>query len=106
MVRYPHVLQGAAGTVAVQDENGYYPAEETLQWQTLSLCRSEVNGSGNKVSGVDGSDTVYSSMVFLPLSAPNVAAGTVVRIMQDGAERIKGQVLRHERLQMHSRIWL
>ena len=71
----------------------------------LSECREEPNATGKKV-GIDGILSDFSSMVYLPLSAPDFNAGDIIRVYnEDSSLRFEGVVKRFSRGQLSLRIW-
>lgn len=110
MVRqYPHYLFATLSEESRQDENGNW----TLGSQRvvfLSICREETDGRGQEVQIADGRYRRFSSIIQVPKSAMlEMKEGTSVFVADsaDGSGiRIEGVVLKFDRGQLHSRLWV
>lgn len=132
MVRqYPHYLFATLSEESRQDENGNW----TLGGQRvvfLSICREETDGRGQEVQTADGRYRKFSSVIQIPKSAKiprevgedphgspsnshgksavlDIREGTSVFVADsaDGSGiRIEGVVLKFDRGQLHSRLWV
>jgi hypothetical protein len=107
--QYPHVLYTSeVPAESSQDAGGNY-SSQVIALEKISECREETDGRGREVMGADQKLHVYTSVIFLPASCPDVSYGTVVEVRNretDTAYRIKGGVIKFDRGQLHSRIWL
>lgn len=109
IVQYPHYLFAVnAGGDSVQDENGNWSDAETTNI-FISTCREETNGRGNELQVAGGLFYKFSSLVQMPQNAMKVNEGTTVFVSDspDGTGmRIKGQVLKFDKGQLHCRLWI
>ena len=112
--QYPHYLFVVVGSEAKQNDDGEWeslpPApSEGGGVEFVSVCREETNGRGNELKVGGGLFYRYSSLVHLPKGCPNVDEGATVFVseFQDGTGlRIKGQTLKFDKGQLHSRLWI
>ena len=106
MELYPHSLYRFDVSAAVQDGSGNWNATEG-SWTFHSYCREETNGKGQQITGPDGKALIFSSTIYLPKSAGRISEGSTIRVMgKDGQQRIKGQALKFDNGQLHSRLWV
>ncbi len=106
--QYPHYLFVYSSGEARQNEDGTWE-NTTSVLKFHSFCREETNGGGQEVQVAGGIFRRYSSLIQLPKCGDNVGEGTSVIVANnsDGSDiRIKGQVLKFDKGQLHSRIWL
>lgn len=84
--------------------NGIYTAGASTNY-TLK-CRAEVNGSGKKTLGDDGTLIDYSFDVYLPKMTTVIPRGSgyVLTALNNGT--IRGEVKRASNGQLNSRLWL
>ncbi|MVM35265.1 hypothetical protein GO755_34910 [Spirosoma sp. HMF4905] len=92
---------------ATADANGNFQ-ESGITWTIASPCRDEANSGGNRVQLTDSSTVVYESLIQLPKSCPDIAVNTPIRVMamDQSTIRVKGEVKRFSRDQLHCRIWI
>ena len=107
--QYPHILYklDASGD-STQDADGNFTAQ-TMTPSMVSLCREKTDGHGKELMGTDVKLHVYTSVIFLPVSCPDLLYGTIVYVRDSEtatADRIRGPVLKFDRGQMHCRLWL
>jgi hypothetical protein len=105
MNQYPDSIVVAVTTPAIQDPTtGLYTSGTSTSY-TLE-CRAEVNGTGRKIVGDDGTLMDYSFQVFLPLMATVIPVGSdyVLTALSNGT--ISGKVKRSSNGQLNSRLWL
>lgn len=106
--QYPHFLFVYSSGEAHQNEDGAW--EDTFSVLDFhSVCREETAGSGQEVQVAGGVFMRYSSLILLPKGSGKVAEGATVVIANDSNGndvRIKGQVLKFDKGQLHSRIWV
>ena len=108
--QYPHVLFAnlfPAGDSA-QDSEGNW-SEKTPTPTLLSECREVTDGRGRELQGADGKMHKYTSVIFLPLTCPDIAFGATIYVKDTTAstsERIRGTALKFDRGQMHCRLWV
>jgi hypothetical protein len=107
--QYPHFLFIVVNPESVQDAEGNF-IKGSSSVLLHSVCREETNGKGSTINGTDGRSILYSSTVFLPITAVKIAEGTQILVGAtedpNSAVRIKGQVLKYDEGQLHSRLWL
>jgi hypothetical protein len=107
--QYPHILytiQPAENSTRDDEGNWISGSPDDIK---ISECREIPDGRGKEVIGADGKHHVYSSMIFLPASCPEIPEGTVIYVKASEAatkKRIEGPVLKFDQGQMHSRIWV
>lgn len=102
VTQYPHTITVTILTAnAVRDALGNWiqPAVEPAEYQVE--CRAEPNGN-RMVVLADGSMIQVAFIVYLPLTAPDIPADTLVSI-SNGA---KGKVKQFYRGQLNCRLWL
>jgi hypothetical protein len=107
--QYPHYLFAISGGDAVQNSTGGWDTNEDPKTDFISMCREETNGRGNELQVGGGLFYRYSSLVQLPRTCPIVDEGTTVFVsdLEDGTKvRIKGQVLKFDKGQLHCRLWI
>jgi len=107
--QYPHYLFVVIGGDAVQNDDGAFVSTGKTETQFVSICREETNGRGNELRVGSGLFYKYSSLVQLPKNAGSVDDGTTVFVsdFEDGTGvRVKGQVLKFDRGQLHCRLWI
>ena len=99
MIRYPHILtfiwNGPATLV-----NGR-PSAEGTEISIEVTCRYDVNGSGKFIQSESGINLLYSFKIHSNKLSQQIPAGAVVEI-----EGKKYTVIRHDNLQLSSRIWV
>lgn len=105
MTRFPHNLYIADAPSATIGTTGDWSVADG-SYLLVSECREEPNGSGGTVRLTDGSERMFSSMIYLPLGITGIKAGAKLYVTdQDGTMRFEGEVLRFSPDQKHSRIW-
>jgi len=109
MKQYPHNLYLKTVTGSSQDESGnFLPGNES--WVFHSECREQTNGKGSLINAADGEAIVFASTVHLPMSAPRIAEGSEVKVLNGDPEdpylRIQGTVLKFDPGRLHNRLWL
>lgn len=109
VIQYPHYLFSVrSGSDAAQDENGNWIVSGTAN-VFLSKCREETNGGGQELQVADGTYRKFSSLIQLPKGELSIEEGTSVFVSDyaDGSSiRIKGTVLKVDKGQLHSRLWV
>lgn len=109
IIQYPHYLFALQSTgESVQDEDGYW-TENAQQPVLLSKCREETDGRGSEVQTADGTFRKFSSLIQIPKGSLEVEDGTSVFVSEseDGSGiRIRGKVLKFDKGQLHSRLWV
>ena len=107
--QYPHYLFVVIGGDAVQNDDGNFVPEGEPETRFISVCREETSGRGNELQVGGALFFKYSSLVQIPNGCPDVEDGATVFVsnFQDGTGvRIKGQVLKFDRGQLHCRLWI
>lgn len=109
MVRqYPHYLFALTTGKSTQGEDGYW-SDEDQQAIFLSMCREETDGRGSEIQTADGTYRKFSSLIQIPKGALIIEEGTSVFVAESegGSDvRIKGTVLKFDKGQLHSRLWV
>ncbi len=93
---------------STQDSTGAW-VEASTSSRVLSECREETNGKGVEIPIAGGEFRRFSSLILLPKNCPIVKEGTQVSVSNDreGKEiRIRGEVLKFDKGQLHNRLWL
>lgn len=108
IIQYPHYLFSIETTEAHRDENGNWIEEQTNH-VFKGKCREETNGKGSQIQLAGGTFHVFSSLIQLPKGTDKIKEGSKVLITDDpSAEevRIEGEILKFDKGQLHSRLWL
>src|ERR1035437_9802323 len=99
MKQYPHLLYGSTLSAdSTRDGDGNYTAQ-TATSPLISVCREETDGRGQEIQGADGDFHKFSSVVYLPLSCPDVEFGRPVYVRDSSTattDRAKGTVLKFD----------
>ena len=103
--QYPHILTLTEITSSVQDGNGNWVQGEVNI--TERICRAEPNSGGRYLTGVTGDKVYYDFVLYMPLPAANIKAGTKAEIYnQDGDILGVGTIKRFNRGQLNARAWV
>lgn len=108
MHRYPHILTATSVTAGILDENGDWQQAESEQIE-IGMCREEPNGAGHIITVADGSQYVFASKVYLPLSVKIgvLKVGADVKVVEaDENVRCVGVIKRINTNRMHHVLWL
>lgn len=107
--QYPHFLyKSEVPAESSQDAGGNY-SSQVIAPEKICECREETSGRGREIMGADQKLHVYASVIFLPVSCPDVSYGTVIEVRDnetDTAYRLKGEVIKFDRGQLHCRLWI
>ncbi|NML70033.1 hypothetical protein HHL23_09490 [Chryseobacterium sp. RP-3-3] len=77
------------------------------EWVTVSKCRDEGNGGGNRIVTTDGEIYVFGAVIYLPKSSPKVALGARIKVTdKDGNVRLEGDNKLFKKEQLHARLWV
>ncbi len=80
---------------------------QPAQWVTVSLCREEPTGAGTEVQGSGASAIKCSSEVFMPATCTEIAANTLIRVLNAAGEvQATGRVLRFKRFKHYAKLWI
>jgi hypothetical protein len=102
--QYPHTIVLSTVASSTQDSDGNWLAGSSSTTDVPG--RGEANSKGAMVKDANGTQVVYDWLLFFPLSAPDIAPGTKVQIM-DGVKQIgEGTVKRFSRGQLNVRAWI
>ncbi|MDO4782991.1 MAG: hypothetical protein Q4A09_07245 [Capnocytophaga felis] len=106
--QYPHFLFVITEEEAHQDDEGnWIGSSESVDF--YAVCREETDSRGQEVQTAGGVFRQFSSAIFLPKGTKKIDEGKTVFVANDlsGSDiRIKGQVLKFDVGQLHSRLWL
>ncbi len=104
MTQYPDSIVVTTAASGWQNASGVWTTGATGTY-TFD-CRAEVNGTGKKTVGADGTLTDYSFDVFMPVTTVVIPAGSsfVLTALTNGT--ISGKVKRAANGQLNSRLWL
>ena len=105
--QFPYTLKVLKKTEAHQDPDngGWIPGSE--EWISLSKCRDEGNGGGNRIVTTDGEIYVFGAVIYLPKSCPSVELGAKIRIEDiEGNTRLEGANKLFKKEQLHARLWV
>lgn len=102
--QYPDSITITVSASASQNASGVWIAGGSTDY-TFD-CRAEVNGTGKKIPGVDGSLIDYSFDVYMPSTAIVIPRDSdyVLNSLLNGV--ISGKVKRASNGQFNSRLWL
>lgn len=106
--QYPHYLFAVETSKSYRDDDGNWISDSTTIVYK-GKCREETNGKGSQIQLAGGNFHVFSSLIQIPKGANRVSEGAEVIVADDanGEEiRIKGEVLKFDKGQLHSRLWL
>lgn len=106
--QYPHYLFSLETTEAYRDDDGNWIAGST-QLMYVGRCREETNGKGSQIQLAGGEFRMYSSLVQMPKGTRKISEGVDVVITNDQLgedERMKGEIMKFDQGQLHSRLWL
>lgn len=100
--QYPHtlVIPGIAGE-STQNEDGTWSTTEPTPPVNQS-CRYEAAGRQNQIKGADGEIYTYTGIVYMPLSAPDIA--NTIEVTVTG--RITAKVIYFYRGQLNCTMYL
>lgn len=101
VTQYPHTItvKSLSGD-STQDSNGNWVQGSESSFEFKG--RFETNSRSNFLKAADGSQIVYSGIIYAPFSTPNIALGTNIEV-DNGT---KGNVLQFSRGQLNVRIWI
>ena len=104
MKQYPDSITITTSASGSQNASGVWVAGTTIDY-TFD-CRAEVNGTGKKIAGADGSMIDYSFQIFMPITTVVIPDGSdfVLTALTNGT--ISGKVKRASNGQLNSRLWL
>jgi hypothetical protein len=104
MNQYPDSIVVTTSASGSQNASGVWVAGATTDY-TFS-CRAEVNGTGKKIVGADGTMIDYAFQVFMPVTTVVIPDGSdfVLTALTNGT--ISGKVKRASNGQLNSRLWL
>lgn len=105
---YPHKLFIVQSEI-IKDPITKEWIEPNSAEQEISSCKEQVNGAGKQINGADGQTIAFNSVIYLPLSSPDLKIGDEVLVYSDSSKnhlRIRGKVLRFSRETMHCRLWV
>lgn len=104
--QYPYQLKYLKYEEAIYNQSLGEYEQENEQWINAGICRDEVNGSGAKISKVDGEIYQYSAVIYAPLSMKDIPLGSKIQVWKGNQLRLEGHVIRFGRDQLHVRIWV
>ena len=107
--QYPHYLFVLQSEEASQDEDGNWIGGSEPTPVFHSKCREEVNASGRRLEVAGGSYHVFKSVIQMPKNKGRIAEGSQIVITDDDAGdnvRLEGSVLKFDKAQLHSRLWV
>ena len=105
VVQYPYILEVKTVTGGSFNADGD-PIPGTPTFVPAGQCRDEANTGGKFVTLASGQAHVYEALIQLPRTAPDVAIGAEVRVMQGLNVRVSGTAKGFRRDQMHCRLWV
>lgn len=108
IVQYPHYLFALETQDDYRDEDGnWVTGGQTLVYK--GKCREESNGKGSQLQIAGGEFRIFSSTIQLPKGTEKIKEGNEIFVSDDQAGeeiRIKGEVLKFDKGQLHSRLWV
>lgn len=105
MEQYPDSITVSIVTAPTQNTT-------TLQWTEGSSvnhtfnCRAEVNGTGRRIPGSDGSLIEFAYTVYMPLTETIIPPDSVFTLTSSRFGTVQGRVLRASNGQLNSRLWV
>ena len=106
--QYPHYLFAVKTSESEQGEDGYWSDGES-SIELLSMCREETDDRGSEVQTADGTYRKFSSLIQMPKGRLTIKEGTRVFVAEDADGdfvRVWGVVLKFDKGQLHSRLWV
>jgi hypothetical protein len=102
----PHILKYKLPDLpATRDENlNWVPGAAGADVQLE--CRYETNGKGETVASNDGSQVVYSGIVYLDVDVDAIEFGTEIEVFKGEALIFKGNAINFSNGQLNSRLWV
>lgn len=91
-------------TTAPTEVNGVYSAGTSTNHSFK--CRAEENGSGRKLTGVDGQEIDFAFTCYMPAMTTQIPEGSVVALTKLNNAIIRSIVKRAVNGQLNSRIWV
>ena len=101
-IKYNHVTQGEA----YQNADGDWVVPEVTEAEVIQKCRLEVNGTGKKTAGEDGTLIEYGFAIYMPLDSKSIPFNQVVEVYNRSELIGKGSVKRFSRGQLNARAWV
>lgn len=98
--QYPHTISVTWKGQSTQDANLNWVEGSPASFE--SICRAEVNSSGKKISGVDGTLIEYSFTVYMPHTETIIPIGANYTLNGSVVGTVKGAW----NGQLSSRIWV
>ena len=74
--------------------------------ETYHKCRAEINSKAQQIILEDGTAYTYSSLIYCPLTVPDLTTGTKILVLDETITRIEGTVKGFSRGQFNCRIWV
>lgn len=104
MEQYPDSIVIAVAASGWQNASGIWitGASGTYTFD----CRAEVNGTGRKIVGNDGTQVDYLFEVFMPATSTVIPPGSNYTLTALSNGTITGKVKRASNGQLNSRLWL
>jgi hypothetical protein len=104
MNQYPDSIIVTTAASGSQNASGIWTAGVTTDY--TFQCRAEVNGTGKKIVGDDGSMIDFSFAVFMPVTTVVIPDGSDFVLTALSNATIRGKVKRASNGQLNSRLWL
>ncbi|MFN3341899.1 MAG: hypothetical protein ACK40M_04335 [Flavobacteriales bacterium] len=102
--QYPHIITITSKT-GTRDDEGNWEQSGTTTIVSLK-CRFEANAKGAMIVKEDGTQVVFSGIVFLPRVATELKPGSAVEVVNGSTVLSKARILRFSNGQLNARIWL
>lgn len=104
--QYPYNLYAELQEEAIRDEKGnWLPPKRQMVF--VGICRDETNGSGALITGIDGQEHKYTWTIYAPKNIMCLEEGTTIEVQSPcGCVRVRGEIQRYSRDQLHTRIWV
>ncbi len=105
--QFPYTLKVLKKTEAQYDPDTGNWIPGTEDWETVSKCRDEGNGGGNRIVTTDGEIYAFGAVIYLPKNSPSVELGAKIRVFdKEGNKRLEGDNKLFKKEQLHSRLWV
>jgi hypothetical protein len=104
VVRYPHTLTVESLQESQQDGDGNWVTTAGEEVEPVK-CRFEQNTKGALIKAVDGSDLLYSGVIWLKEKA-DLPIGAKVTVLDGATVKATGDVKQKDASQQTNRLWL
>lgn len=88
-------------------ENGDFISSESENWILVSECDEIPSDKGRTITGADGVNHVYQSILLTPEDCPTTYPDTPIKVVsEDGETILEGTVKRFKSYNQNCKIWV